>query len=140
MKILKTFEDYTDQQPINFENVFGFDDVEVANVLGDLIDKFDYLGFEIVCSDYKNFKIEIYDEDFAMDPKQDLKDEYELFKKTILPNLKPWLDSYNIKLEDHKLDDERNRIVISCKQIVPIKESMSNKELSVFEKSNKNSF
>ena len=41
MKYLKTFENYTDQQPINFENVFGFDDDEVANVLGDLIDKFD---------------------------------------------------------------------------------------------------
>ena len=78
MKYLKTFENYTDQQPINFENVFGFDDDEVANVLGDLIDEFDYLGFEIVCNDYKNFKIEIYDEDFNIDTKQDLKHEYEL--------------------------------------------------------------
>jgi hypothetical protein len=127
MKYLKTFENYTDQQPINFENVFGFDDDEVANVLGDLIDKFDYLGFEIVCNDYKNFKIEIYDEDFNIDTKQDLKDEYELFKKTILPNLEPWLDSYNIKLENHKLDNARNRIVISCKQIAPLKEDETSK-------------
>ena len=48
MKHLKTFESYTDPKPINFEEVFGFSDLDLAYVLGDLIDKYDYLEFELI--------------------------------------------------------------------------------------------
>lgn len=126
MKHLKTFEaykEYTDEQPINFDSVFGFSRSDIADVLSDLIDNYDFLDFDLISNDYKNFKIEIFDENFEQDPSQDLKDEYKTFEEKIFPSLKSWLDSYNIKIEGHKLDTERNRIVISCKQIVPIKES-----------------
>ncbi len=126
MKHLKTFEaykEYTDEQPINFDSVFGFSRSDMADVLSDLIDNYDFLDFDLVSDDYKKFKIEIFDENFEQDTSQDLKDEYKTFEEKIFPSLKSWLDSYNIKIEGHKLDTEKNRIVISCKQIVPLKES-----------------
>ncbi len=67
MKHLKTFEaykEYTDEQPINFDSVFGFSRSDMADVLSDLIDNYDFLDFDLVSDDYKKFKIEIFDENF----------------------------------------------------------------------------
>ncbi len=117
LKTFKTFEsaealkNYTDQDPIHFEEVFGINDDDISVVLSDLIDKYDYLDFETTSENYKNFSIEIYEAN--ADPKEDLKDEYREFINKILPNMKKWLDDSNLKLDGHKYDDNRHRIIIN---------------------------
>lgn len=51
MKYLKTFEKYVETDPINFENVFGISDFDLSYLLGDLIDKYTYLEYEITTDD-----------------------------------------------------------------------------------------
>lgn len=115
MKYLKRFESYViDTEPLNFEEVFGFSSEEFSYRISDFIDKYDFIGFEISSEDYKKFKIEFYDKDFAMDPTQDLSEEYDYLKKEMLSGLEDWFGSYFINLKNHKFDKERNRIVLEC--------------------------
>ena len=57
----KSFENYVEADPINFENVFGISKVDLAYVLGDLLEKYIYLDFEILSDDYEKFQIDIYE-------------------------------------------------------------------------------
>jgi len=117
MKYLKTFENYVKADPINFENVFGISDLDLSYILGDLIDKYDYLEFDLTTDDYKTFKIEIFEDGLEADPTQNLEDEYKLFKDTIAGNLKIWLDENNLKLDKHEYNKGSNKIVITVSKI-----------------------
>lgn len=120
MKYLKTFEnfvEYTNPEPINFEEVFGFSDNDLRAALSDFLDKYDFLDFELLSDDYKNFKIEFFDKEFSQDTTQDLKDEYQDFEDKFSKLLEEWFQTLNVKVKNHELDSSRNRIVVSCKLI-----------------------
>jgi len=117
MKYLKTFEKYVETDPINFENVFKITNQDITDVISDLIDKYDYLDFELTTNDYEKFNIEIFEEGLEADPTQDLEDEYKYFKKMVLDRLKSWLDSCNLRLEKHHYDKDTNRIIIEVSRI-----------------------
>ena len=117
MKYLKTFENYVEADPINFENVFGISDFDLSYLLGDLIDKYTYLEFELTTDDYKKFKIEIFEDGLEADPTQNLEDEYRFFKNKIAQNLKIWLDENNLKLDKHEFNKGSNKIEINVSKI-----------------------
>jgi len=117
MKYLKTYENYVETDPINFENVFGISRLDISYVLSDLIDEYEYLDFDLTTDDYKTFKIEIFEEGLEADPTQDLEDEYKIFQERILKNLKIWLDENNLRLEKHEYNKDSNKIEITVSKI-----------------------
>jgi len=117
MKYLKTFENYVEADPINFENVFGISKVDLAYVLGDLLEKYIYLDFEILSDDYEKFQIDIYEKGLEADPTQNLEDEYKFFTSKIAESLKIWLNDNNLKLEKHEYNKGSNKIEIVVSRI-----------------------
>jgi hypothetical protein len=117
MKYLRTFEKYAEADPINFENVFKLNDVAISSVLGDLLDKYIYLKFDINTNDYKKFKIEIYEDGLEADPTQNLDDEYKFFKSNVLSRLKDYFDAFNLKVDNERYNKGSNKIEINVSKI-----------------------
>lgn len=115
MKHLKKFIKFNESEskPLNFENAFNITDYDISFILSDLVDKYEYISYEINSSDYKSFTIEIFTEN----PKNILSKEYDELKNKILPNLKQWLDENNLRLEESSFDKDSNRIKINISKI-----------------------
>ena len=123
MKYIKTFENYAQgendepsEEPISFEEVYGINKTDLEGVLGYLIDEHEYLDYEIT-GDYKSFNIEIFDSAFEQDTTQDLKDEYAEFKTKLLPSLTKWLNETSLKIDEEKLDEDSNRIIVKISKL-----------------------
>ena len=113
MKHIKTFENYVDSKPINFEEVFGISEKDLGFIFADLTDRFPFIQHEVTSKDYNKFKIEIFNDDAS----DELKKEFDVFKNKILPDMKKWLDDNNLRIVNSHFDDERNRIITTISKI-----------------------
>lgn len=118
MKYLRKFEsyqeykEYTTDTPYSFDTVFKITKDQLNDYVSDMIDEFDYIDYDIINSDYNSFDIEFYSNDST----EDLKSEFEWYKKTASENLKKQLlQSHSLKVTEEKFDEERNRIVVTVK-------------------------
>jgi hypothetical protein len=116
MKHLKKFEnfvDYTSTTPVSFDSMFGIDKRMLTQYLSYLIDKYDYLEFDIYSESKDTFDLEI----FGANPSVKLVKEFDWYKKNLSEHLKKqFFEAYNIDITSEKFDDKRNRIIISCKK------------------------
>jgi hypothetical protein len=104
-----TFKEYTTDKAYSFDSIFGITEEELNDYLSDMIDQFDYIDMSIISDDTKKFSIEI----FSNDPSENLKSEFEWYKKEVSENFKTQLlNSYNLIVTSEKLDEKRNRIVL----------------------------
>jgi hypothetical protein len=123
MKFLRTFEtykEYTSDKPYSFDSIFKITEGELNDYLSDMIDQFDYVDFDIISDDLKKFDIEIY----STDSTEDLKSEFEWYKKEVSNNFKTQLlQAHSLKVTSEKFDEERNRIIISIEPEVKVKDT-----------------
>jgi hypothetical protein len=123
MKFLRTFETYkkyTSDKPYSFDSVFKITEQELNDYLSYMIDEFDYIDFDIISDELKKFDIEIYSDDET----EDLKSEFEWYKKEVSEDFKTQLlQAHSLKITSEKLDEERNRIIISIEPEIKVKET-----------------
>ena len=123
MKFLRTFEtykEYTSDKPYSFDSIFKITKQELSDYLSYMIDEFDYIDFDIISDELKKFDIEIYSDDET----EDLKSEFEWYKEKVSEDFKTQLlQAHSLKITSEKLDEERNRIVISIEPEVKVKET-----------------
>jgi len=123
MKFLRTFEtykEYTSDKPYSFDSIFKITKQELSDYLSYMIDEFDYIDFDIISDELKKFDIEIYSDDET----EDLKSEFEWYKEKVSEDFKiQLLQAHSLKITSEKLDEERNRIVISIEPEVKVKET-----------------
>lgn len=116
MKYLKKFEKYTNDRQLNFEEVFGVSKEDIAGAISSLLDKYDYLSFTTETEDFKKFNIEIFEEGLE-EVRKELESEYKFFKDNTLEFLKPFLESFNLKIDSENYDKERRRIIIVVERL-----------------------
>jgi hypothetical protein len=112
MKYLKTFEFF------DFGKYFDIDEGVLSYVFADLLEKYPYIGMELVEVDKENFKIELIDKEFKDQP-NDLDDEYEfLKKKDIYTKISNHFDVMNFKIKNLEYKKDNNKIVYTINQLV----------------------
>lgn len=117
MKYLKRFESYTSKKPYSFDSVFKITKDELSDYLADLIDNFDYIDFDIVSDKFKSFDLEIYS-----NSKENLKSEFEWYKKEVSENIKnQLLQMHSLKVVSENFNEERNRIIIKVSPEISLK-------------------
>jgi hypothetical protein len=113
MKYLKKFEKYTTDRQLNFEEVFGVSKEDISGAISSLLDEYDYLSFTSETDDFKNFNIEIFEEGLP-EVRKELENEYKFFKENTLDFLKPFLESFNLKIKSEKYDKEKEEKNCYC--------------------------
>lgn len=112
MKYLKTFEFF------DFDKYFDIDEDVLSFVFSDILDKYPYIGIELVEVDKDNFKIELIDKDPGDQP-NDLDEEYEfLKKKDIYTKINNHFDVMNFKIKNLEYKKDVNKIVFTINQLV----------------------
>jgi len=112
MKYLKTFEFF------DFDKHFDIDEDVLSFVFSDFLDKYPYIGIELVEVDKSNFKIELIDKDPGDKP-NDLIKEYEVLKKKdIYTKIKNHFDVMNFEIKNLEYKKGDNKIVFTINQLV----------------------
>ena len=116
MKHLKTFENFNINEFFDFEKHFDIDEDVLSYVFDDLLNKYPFLGIELVEQDKSNFKVEIYDE--SPEPKDNLDDELKYLKsENVMYQVKGHFDTMDFSVKSIDYDKKSNRIVLTIHQL-----------------------
>ena len=116
MKHLKTFENFNINEFFDFEDHFDIDEDVLSYVFDDLLNKYPFLGIELVEKDKSNFKVEIYDE--SPEPKDNLDDELSYLKsEKVMYQVKGHFDTMDFSIKSIEHDKKTNRIVLTIHQL-----------------------
>lgn len=111
MKYLKTFEFF------DFDKQFDIDEDVLSFVFADLLDKYPFIGIELVEVDKQNFKIELFDKEPGRT--DNLDEEYNfLKKKEVYAQVEAHFDTMDFKIKNCEYDKKENKIIFTIHQLI----------------------
>jgi hypothetical protein len=111
MRYLKTFEFF------DFDKYFDIDEDVLSFVFADLLERYPFIGINLVEVDKDNFKVELYDTEPG--PTDNLDEEYDfLKKKEIYTQVEAHFDVMDFKIKNCTYNKEENKIVLTIHQLI----------------------
>jgi hypothetical protein len=111
MRYLKTFEFF------DFDKHFDIDEDVLSFVFADLLEKYPFIGIELVEVDKENFKIELFDKEPGIG--DNLEEEFNfLKKKEIYTQVEAHFDVMDFKIKNCAYNKEENKIVLTIHQLL----------------------